>query len=93
MRVGTITQQPNERKWYSIDYSEALDPGDRLSSVEAVTVEPEGASVVSTLPDESRVRLQVSGGQDGLTYKVTVQVRTVSDELWEDELMVRVKEV
>lgn len=93
MRVGTITQQPNERKWYSIDYSEALDPGDRLSAVEGVSVEPSDLIVVSTLPDEARVRLQVSGGQDGATYKATVQVRTVSDELWEDELIVRIKAV
>lgn len=93
MRVGTITQQPNERKWYSISYAEALDPEDRLSAVEGVSVEPNDLTVVSALPDEARVRLQVSGGQSGVTYKVTVQVRTVADELWEDELIVRIKAV
>lgn len=93
MRVGTITQQPNERKWYSIDYREALDAGDRINQVEAVTVTPEGLTATAMLPNDERVRLLLSGGQDGVTYKVTVQVRTVADELWEDELMVRVKEV
>lgn len=93
MRVGTITQQPSERKWYSIDYSEALDAGDRLSAVESVTVTPSGLSATAVLPTEDRVRLLIAEGQDGVTYKVTVQVRTVADELWEDELVVRVKEV
>ncbi|NVZ08020.1 hypothetical protein HW932_01940 [Allochromatium humboldtianum] len=93
MRVGTITQQPAERKWYSIDYSEALDPGDRLSAVDSVAVEPEGLSAVATLPEDDRVRLFISEGQDGVVYKVTVQTRTVANELWEDELVVRVKEV
>lgn len=93
MRVGTITQQPTERKWYSIDYREALDADDRLSSVEAVAVDPPELTVVPVLPSDDRVRLQVSGGQDGATYKITVQVRTVSDELWEDELIARIKAV
>lgn len=93
MRVGTITQQPTERKWYSISYSEAMDADDRLSSVESVAVDPPGLTVMPVLPTDDRVRLQVSGGQDGTTYKVTVQVRTAADELWEDELIVRIKAV
>lgn len=93
MRVGTITQQPAERKWYSIDYSEALDADDRLSSIESVVTNPADLVVTSMLPTDDRVRLQISGGVDGGTYKVTVQARTASDELWEDELIVRIKEV
>lgn len=93
MRVGTITQQPTERKWYSIDYSAALDTDDRLSTLDVVFVEPEGLEVTAVLPTDDRVRLLVWGGQSGVTYKVTTRVRTAADELLEDELIVRIKEV
>jgi len=93
MRVGTVTQQPNERKWYSIDYREALDDGDAITAVLGTTVTPSGLAVSPTLPDEFRVRLFLQGGVDGTTYKITVQVETAGGEVFEDELVCRVKEV
>jgi len=91
MRLGTTTQQPNERKSYSIVYDDALDEGDSVSLVELCIAEPDDMSVSPVLATDSRVRVWCEGGTTGETYKVTVRVLTAGGEKLEDELFIRVR--
>ncbi len=94
MKVGTIKKQPSEVRTLSIKYDDALDIGDEISLVTSCTVDPTGElTVTPTLATTSRIRLWISGGIDGATYKVTVVVNTVGGETHEDEVTVKVVEI
>lgn len=92
MKLGTRKKQPGEKRQYGIDYAKALDPGDEIISVTNV-VEPAGITVLTT-NSEDRVRLSALGGTDGVTYKVTMTVTTTNtNEIIEDEIYIKVKEI
>ena len=93
MKLGTFTKQPGERLSKSIRYDDALDEGDEISAVMSCTTSPVGLSVVPTLVSGERVRLWVEKGADGTAYKIEVQVQTAGGEIFEDELVCRVREV
>jgi hypothetical protein len=93
MRVASVSQQPSERRRYSIDYSEALDQFDSVESVVVKSIVPEGLNVSAT-QITPRVRLSIDGGTSGVTYKVTLTVTTSNgNEIFEDEVIVKVREV
>lgn len=94
MKLGTVKKQPNEKRRYGVDYTDALDPGDLVESVSAV-VAPAGELTVTVTTDGIyAVRATCEGGVDGATYKITLTVTTTnSNEIIEDELYVKVKEV
>lgn len=92
MKIATIKKQPNERRRYGIEYSDALDLSDFIIST-AVTVEPVGMTAVASSSD-TFVNLLCEGGLDGVTYKITLTVTTTdANEIIEDELYVKVKEI
>lgn len=97
MKVGTFTKQPSERISKSIRYTEALDPGDSISMVTSCVVTPSSEfndlSASPVLVSEDRVRIWTEAGVDGVAYKVTVTVQTANGEVFEDELVVKVKEI
>jgi hypothetical protein len=94
MKVGTIKKQPSEVRTLSIKYDDALDTDDEIGIVTSCVVDPDGELTVSpTLATTRRVRLWISGGVDGGTYKVTVVVNTVGGETHEDEVIVKVAEI
>jgi hypothetical protein len=93
MKIGTVKKQPRERRRYGIGYADALDPGDLIESVSAV-VEPPGMIGVATTDLEHHVRVSCDGGEDGVTYKITLTVTTTNgNEVIEDEFFVKVKEL
>lgn len=92
MRVGTGKQQPSERLLYSIDYAEALADDDHPEGAVA-TVTPEGLTVDTPFTVDSRVRFWVSGGVAGVSYKIEVTVTTAEGRIFQDELILRVKEI
>lgn len=91
MLLGTVRQQPQEKKSYSVDYSEALGANDDVAQIEACFSEPDDLVVTPVLASGTRVRVWVSGGVDGQTYKITLRVLTSGGEILEDELLCRVK--
>lgn len=93
MRLGTVTQQSGERIAYSINYAKALDDGDSISTVLSCTALPDDLNVAPVLASESRVRVWASGGTPLTTYTITVRVETAGGEIFEDELICRVKDV
>jgi len=94
MKIATIKKQPNERRRYGIDYSEALDFGDVIINV-TTNVEPSGLTVSAGVPGSGDfINLICEGGVTGQTYKVTLTITTTdSNEIIEDEVTVRVKEI
>jgi hypothetical protein len=91
--LGTFFKQPAEVESYTINYTDDLaDEQDHLSTATAV-VEPAGLLIDSTFVFDPRVRLFISGGTDGTTYKVTVTAQTTGGRTLEDEFKVKVKEV
>jgi hypothetical protein len=93
MKVGTVTKQPGEKRRWAIDYTEALDEGDSIQAVVSVVPSPAGLTVGGVHAD-NKVRVIAEGGTSGVTYKVTITVETTNqNEIFEDELIVKVREV
>ena len=93
MRLGVATQQSTERKSYSFVYTEALDKGDSVSSIDSCIAEPGGLIVSPALVSDTRCRVWCSEGTPGNSYKVTLRVNTAGGEILEDELIIRVKDI
>lgn len=96
MRLGVFVKQPAERISKSIFYTEALDEGDSISTINSCTAEPSGdledLEVSPVLVDTDRVRIWTQKGKKDVTYKVTIRVTTVNGEIFEDELVIPVRE-
>lgn len=97
MKLGVFKKQPRERLSKSIVYSEALDPGDSITAILNCWVEPSGhvddMTASPVLVSEDRVRLWAEFGQDNMSYKITIKVSTAFGEIFEDELIVRVRDI
>ena len=97
MILAKYEKQPAEVKDYDIDYSEWLGPvADTVASTTAIVT-----SVTETVPTleidsimetSTTVKLWVSGGTGGVSYKVTVQMTTAGGRLDESELVFKVKD-
>jgi hypothetical protein len=93
-KLATVKKQPNEKRRYGIDYSEALDPGDLIQSVVAVVEPAAEMTGLATTDGDTSVRLVCDGGNDLTTYKITLTVTTTnSNEIIEDEFFVKVREI
>lgn len=74
--MKTFQKQPRDHLDYDLDLSDWLDSEDRIQAVD-VTV-PEGIELTSTGYTENRVKLWISGGESGRSYKFSVLVTTNS---------------
>ncbi len=70
MILASITQQPNDRQDYDIDFSEWFPEGDIVNDA-TVSVSPAGLDYNSSVTNP-RVKVWLSGGIAGVTYKVTI---------------------
>lgn len=88
--LATITQQPNEKRDYDLDYSEFF-PTDDVVTAADVSATPVGLTVGYAI-QHPRVKVWINGGASGVTYKVTVLAYTNDGRRKEVELRVKVKE-
>lgn len=100
MRLATYTKQPAERKDYDVDYAPWLehDALDSLNDVQAEVVITSGPTdtplVVESIEiTTSTIKLWVSGGASGATYKVDLTVKTQYARIDQSELVFKVKEI
>lgn len=93
MNLGTFNKQPVEVLDYDIDYSEWLTAGDNVQSIAAPLVEPAGLVVDSTFVNDPVVKIWLSGGISGTTYKITVTMTTADGRVKQDEFRVKVKDI
>jgi hypothetical protein len=91
MRLGTASQQPNEKISYTVEYADVLDQ-DRIANAGAVA-SPDGLTVTNVGPYDSRVKFWVTGGVDGTTYKITVTMNTNDGRVFQDEILMKIKEL
>lgn len=87
-----FNKQPADVLDYDIDASEWLTAGDNVISA-AVTITPAGAMTNSnkTVSDD-RIKIWLSGGDDGVTYKVTTIITTEDARTKEVDFEVKVKD-
>jgi hypothetical protein len=89
--LNTHTKQPAEELDYDIEYVDFLSAGDSLLSGTA-SVSPAGLTVHAPLVVGTGLKVWVSGGSAGTSYKVTVRATTVLGRIKEDELVFKIKE-
>ncbi len=97
MILAKYEKQPAEVKDYDIDYSEWLGPVADTVDVPTATVtsatEPVPTLEVDSIEQATTaVKLWISGGTAGVSYKVTVQMTTAGGRLDESELVFKVKD-
>lgn len=93
MILGTFQKQPADRLDYDVTYKDWLTTGDNLETVNAV-VEPEGALTIETVyVVDPKVKIWLSGGDSGVTYKVTLTANTADGRIRQDEFKVKVKDI
>ena len=92
MILGTFSKQPVEVLDYDIDCTDWLVSDDLLASATAV-VDTAGLTVDSVLVASPRIKVWLSGGTNGATYKVTVTITTDDGRVKQVEFRVRVRDV
>lgn len=93
MNFGTYLKQPADVMDYDLDYSEWLTPGDNVDST-VIDIAPSGAlEAVSVFVQDPRIKLWLSGGTTGTTYKVTATTTTADGRIKQDEFRIKVKDI
>lgn len=95
MRLGKFVKTPNERKRYTVDYTNWLETTETLATVD-FTVDPPGSLEIDAdeiLPGNKKVMYFVSGGDDAVTYRVPILVTTSTGQTKEDVVYYIVKDV
>jgi hypothetical protein len=75
---------------YDIDYTDWLTTGDNVSSV--VITKDTGITVDSSFINDPRVKIWLSGGTTGTTYKVTCTMTSADGRIRQDEFKIKVRE-
>lgn len=88
----TKTQQPPENLDYDFDYSNAFPAGDNVS-VAAVTATPTGLTLGNKAYSGQTVKQWISGGTNGITYKVTCIATSDAGRIKELELNLAISDL
>lgn len=102
MILGTFIKQPAEYLDYDIDFSDFLPGGDTLQYTGnppvpnplSVTATPAGITIGPTyvLNDGKAIKQWLSGGTNGVRYKITLTATTNGGRVKQVEFVVRVKD-
>ena len=91
MNLGTFIKQPADKLDYDVTYRQWLTPGDNVESA-VVDVSPPGLVVEHVFVNDPTVKIWLSGGASGVTYKVAVTINTADGRVKQDEFRVKVKD-
>ena len=89
MILGTFTKQPADTTDYDLDYIDWLTAGD---NVQSMVVTADAGITTSHFVADPRVKIWVSGGMAGATYKVTCTMTSADGRIRQDEFKIRCKE-
>ena len=92
MNLGNFSKQPSELLDYDIDYSEWLTAGDNVSRA-TVDIEPAGLTLESVFINDPFIKIWLSGGSHGSTYKLTVTMSSDDGRIKQDEFKLKVKDL
>lgn len=92
--IATFEKQPADVLDYDIDYATWLPDNDAIDTATATVTPAGGMEVDLTLiiENNTRVKIWVSGGVSGTTYKVEITVTTEDGRVKQDEVRFRCKE-
>lgn len=85
-------KQPADQLDYDLDFSQWLTDDDTLVGVTATSNVPEEIIIESVSIEGQAIKVWVSGGENGQTYKVTVTVTTTLGRIKELDFKIRVKD-
>jgi hypothetical protein len=92
MLLGTFQKQPADRLDYDVTYKEWLTEGDNLMSVTS-SCSPDGLVIETAYVHDPMVKVWLSGGTSGTTYKITLTATTADGRIRQDEFKVKVKDI
>lgn len=97
MRLGKFSKSPDERKRYTVDYTDWLDTSEIVSLGQYVvrqsTTPPLVVDAQSILTGNKKISFYVSGGKDQETYDVEVKITTSTGQVKEDVVSFLVRDL
>jgi len=95
MNLGKYFKSPDERKRYSIDYTDWLDTGEQLSAVtfEVIPVDADPVAIdgIAIETGNKSVVFYASAGLDGKSYKAIATMTTSGGQVKEDTVQYTIK--
>lgn len=98
MALKKYVKAATDRKRYQIDYTDWLDTGESVLSVDftvdgTATIPPLVVDDIEVLPSGLGVQYYVSGGVDGVTYRVLANLTTTTGpQIRLDEILITIRE-
>jgi hypothetical protein len=96
VRVGRFLKTPDERKQYTVDYTDWLAASEQITNLE-FEIDPNNGELVidGSLIDGTGklITFFVSGGVDDKQYKIVVRVTTSSGQIKEDYILFTINEI
>jgi hypothetical protein len=90
--LGTAEKQPADNLDYDFDFTDWLaDRNDTIAS-QVITADP-GITVGTVTHLNGFVKVFLSGGTDGNSYKVTCTMTTTGGRVKQNEITIKVKEI
>ncbi len=90
--LGTLTKQPAEYLDYDINFEEWLTEDDSVAAASSSVSPTDELTIVDTLISGPIIKLWISGGTNGKTYKITVTATTALGRIKETEFRIRVRD-
>lgn len=91
----TLIKQPADQRDYDIDFARWIPDGDTITTATAIVtpIVPATDIVIESVAITSPVvKVWISGGLDGSTYKITVTASTTGGRIKETEFKLRVRD-
>jgi len=92
----TLKKQPNETRIYGMSFSNKLRSStETLTSINSIDIYPDDASLtaIEYSVGTNIANIQVSGGDNGRTYKITVLVTTSDNQILENEGLMEILDI
>ena len=93
MFPGVLVKQPAESRLYTMNFAGLLEAGETVTGVTSVVDAPAGLTLVGSPTYEPTLAKQrISGGVDGVTYKVSYLVTTSAGNTLESDGFLKVRD-
>lgn len=97
MKMGTVGKQPGERESFSLYYGDTLLAGDNVKTASLKSIFPANTTLIidqiTVIEATARVRFWAEFGEDQTNYKLTFIVTSEDGRRFEDEVILKVKEL
>lgn len=90
--LGKFTKQSGETLDYDVDFSDWFSNRSDTAASYTATADT-GITITTTVRTGNIVKVVLSDGIDGVTYKVTVRLTTTSNLIKEADFTVRIKDI